>query len=105
MSGRPTASLAAGFGAFLTWGLLPIFFKAMAEAQPIEIVAHRIVWAALLIAAFVGALRQVKAEHGLAGEVGVAEVARFPGAFEAADQAMYEQKRQRAGQHTQIAIE
>lgn len=35
-----------------------------------------------LIAAFVGALRQVKAEHGLAGEVGVAEVARFPGAFE-----------------------
>ena len=46
-------SLAAGFGAFLTWGLIPIFFKAMAEVPPPEIVAHRVVWAALLIAVFV----------------------------------------------------
>ena len=54
----PTASLAAGLGAFLIWGLIPIFFKAMAEVPPAEIVAHRIVWAALLIAAFVWAMGQ-----------------------------------------------
>lgn len=46
-------SLAAGFGAFLSWGLIPIFFKGLAEVPPVEIVAHRIVWATLLIAIFV----------------------------------------------------
>ncbi len=35
-----------------------------------------------VIAGAVAALREARAEHGLAGEVGVAEVARFPGAFE-----------------------
>jgi chloramphenicol-sensitive protein RarD len=61
----PTASLAAGFGAFLIWGLIPIFFKAMAEVPPVEIVAHRIVWAALLIAAFVWAAGQGDRTMGL----------------------------------------
>lgn len=35
-----------------------------------------------LIAGLVRALREAKQEHGLAGDVGIAEVARFPGAFE-----------------------
>jgi len=35
-----------------------------------------------VIAGAVAALRQARAEHALAGDVGVAEVARFPGAFE-----------------------
>lgn len=35
-----------------------------------------------LIAALVSALRQAQAEHGLAGEVRLSDVARFPGAFE-----------------------
>ncbi len=58
MSGPTRTALAAGLGAFLTWGLLPIYFKAMAEAGAIEIVAHRIVWAALLIAIFVWVMGQ-----------------------------------------------
>lgn len=80
----PTTALAAGLGAFLTWGLLPIFFKAMAEAQPVEIVAHRIVWAALLIAAFVwatgqgartmGVLARPRLLLGLAGSAGLLAV-------------------------------
>lgn len=37
---------------------------------------------ARVIAGAVAALRQARSEHGLAGEVGVAELARFPGAFE-----------------------
>jgi uncharacterized protein (TIGR00255 family) len=35
-----------------------------------------------LIAGFVRALREAQAEHGLAGEVRLSDVARFPGAFE-----------------------
>lgn len=35
-----------------------------------------------VIAGAVAALRQARAEHGLSGDVGVAEIARFPGAFE-----------------------
>lgn len=58
MSGPTRTALAAGLGAFLTWGLLPIYFKAMAAAWPAEIVAHRIVWAAVLIAVFVWATGQ-----------------------------------------------
>jgi len=53
VNGSTRTALAAGLGAFVTWGLLPIYFKAMAEALPSEIVAHRIVWAALLFAGFV----------------------------------------------------
>lgn len=56
--GDTAAAVAAGLGAFLIWGLIPIFFKAMAEVPPAEIVAHRFVWAALLIAAFVWATGQ-----------------------------------------------
>jgi len=40
---------ACALGAFLTWGVLPIYFKAIAAAPPLEIVAHRIVWSALLL--------------------------------------------------------
>lgn len=40
-----------------------------------------------LIAGLVSALREVKALHGLAGEVSLAEVARFPGAFEVVEEA------------------
>ncbi len=53
-----TTSLAAGFVTFLAWGLIPIFFKELAEAPPVEIVAHRVVWATLLIAIFVWATGQ-----------------------------------------------
>lgn len=47
----------------------------------------RVVAARDLIAEVVRALREVKAEHGLAGDVSIAEVARFPGAFEVVEEA------------------
>jgi uncharacterized protein (TIGR00255 family) len=40
------------------------------------------------VPALVAALRAVQREHGLAGEVGVSDVARFPGALEVADDAV-----------------
>jgi chloramphenicol-sensitive protein RarD len=31
--------------AFLIWGLGPIYWKALAEVPPLEIIAHWVVWA------------------------------------------------------------
>lgn len=31
-------------GAYLWWGLIPIYFKQVAEVSPAEIIVHRIVW-------------------------------------------------------------
>jgi chloramphenicol-sensitive protein RarD len=33
-----------GLAAYGLWGVLPIYFKALADVAPIDIVAHRIIW-------------------------------------------------------------
>jgi chloramphenicol-sensitive protein RarD len=47
----------AGIGAYVIWGLVPIFFKQMATVPAVEIIAHRVVWAMLLMTALLGAGR------------------------------------------------
>ena len=52
-----------GASAFLIWGLIPILFKQIAYVPALEILAHRIVWAAVLmalLAAAVGGNRRVR---------------------------------------------
>ncbi|WP_426593067.1 EamA family transporter RarD [Cellulomonas sp. McL0617] len=49
---RPPGSLdgrglAAGVGAYVLWGVLPLYFPLLAPATPVEIVAHRVVWSLL----------------------------------------------------------
>jgi chloramphenicol-sensitive protein RarD len=44
----------AGLAAYLIWGLVPVFFKRIAEVPADEIIAHRVVWAMLLMTAAVG---------------------------------------------------
>ena len=44
----------AGISAYVIWGLVPIFFKQMAEVPAVEIIAHRVVWAMLLMTALLG---------------------------------------------------
>ncbi len=44
----------AGIAAYLIWGLVPIFFKQIAEVPAVEIIAHRVVWAMLLMTALIG---------------------------------------------------
>ena len=39
----------AGFAAFLLWGLLPFYWKWLAGVPALEILAHRILWSALLM--------------------------------------------------------
>ena len=45
--------LLLGLGAYLMWGFLPIYFKALSAVGATEIVAHRIVWSLLFLAALV----------------------------------------------------
>jgi chloramphenicol-sensitive protein RarD len=42
-------ALAAGLSGYLIWGVSPLFFQAIAFANPLEIVLHRIVWAVPLL--------------------------------------------------------
>jgi chloramphenicol-sensitive protein RarD len=45
------AGLLAGGAAYGLWGLFPIYFKALASVPPLEILAHRVTWALLLLLA------------------------------------------------------
>ncbi len=40
--------LFAALGAFTIWGLLPIYWKTVSQAVPIEILSHRITWSTLV---------------------------------------------------------
>ena len=44
------AGILFGLGAYLWWGAIPIFFKALAAVGPTAVVAHRILWSLGLLA-------------------------------------------------------
>ena len=47
------AGLACALGAYLIWGLSPVYFKALAAVPPPEILSHRVAWSVALLAAAV----------------------------------------------------
>ena len=47
----------AALAAFVTWGLAPLYFRALGSVPPFEIVAHRVLWSALLLALMLATLR------------------------------------------------
>jgi chloramphenicol-sensitive protein RarD len=51
---RPSAAtgLAAALGAFLIWGLFPLYLKPLSSVPAMQILAHRIVWCCLLVFAW-----------------------------------------------------
>lgn len=52
------AGLGLGLGAYLLWGLLPLYFPLLQPAGPVEIVAHRIVWSLVFCALLLTVTRQ-----------------------------------------------
>jgi len=40
-----------GVGAYTLWGVLPAYFKLLTHVDPVELVAHRILWSLLFLAA------------------------------------------------------
>jgi chloramphenicol-sensitive protein RarD len=55
---RTRAGLLLGLGAYLIWGVLPLYFKLLDRLQPGEIVAHRVLWSLLFLAALAGIWRR-----------------------------------------------
>ena len=55
MAARPAPAadvrngLAAGFGAYLIWGLLPLYLKRLVGLPAADVLAHRIVWSLLVM--------------------------------------------------------
>ena len=47
---RTRAGLMLGVGAYLIWGLMPLYFRLIAQVPAAEIVAHRVVWSLLFLA-------------------------------------------------------
>ena len=59
----PASGLLHGAAAYTIWGFLPIYFKIIEAARPMEILGHRILWSLLLmmiILAVTGALREFR---------------------------------------------
>ena len=50
--------VALGVAAYLTWGFLPIYLKALAVVPAPQVLAHRILWSLLLVAAVVAVMRR-----------------------------------------------
>ena len=51
--GNRRAGLWFGLGAYLLWGVLPLYFKLLKDVSPTEIVAHRILWSLVFLALLV----------------------------------------------------
>jgi chloramphenicol-sensitive protein RarD len=58
----------AALAAFSIWGLAPLYFKAVGSVPPTEIVAHRILWSLLLLAALLAFWRGFDGLRRLRGQ-------------------------------------
>ena len=55
------SGLLFAFAAFGAWGFFPIYFKALRDVDPFEILAHRVLWSVPLLALLVAARRDGRA--------------------------------------------
>ncbi|MEH3048641.1 EamA family transporter RarD [Sphingomonas adhaesiva] len=53
--------LILGIGAYTIWGLLPLYLRLLHGVPALQVLAHRVVWSVLLLAAIVVAVRRVGA--------------------------------------------
>ena len=56
MSERATSKrlgVACGVGAYVIWGMVPLYFKQIASVPPLAILAHRVVWSVVFLAILV----------------------------------------------------
>jgi chloramphenicol-sensitive protein RarD len=57
-STRPNSGILLGIGAYVVWGLLPLYFKLLGTVPATQILAHRILWSVLLLAVIVLLLKR-----------------------------------------------
>ena len=65
-STRPNTGILLGIGAYVIWGLLPLYLKLLHAVPATQILAHRILWSVLLLAAIVLPLKRAGAIRGAA---------------------------------------
>ncbi len=53
--------LAYGFAAYGSWGVFPIYLKAVASASVFEILSHRVVWALAMLLVVIGVRGEMRA--------------------------------------------
>ena len=61
------SGLLYGFAAYGLWGVFPAFFNLLAPAGAPEVLAHRIVWTVLLMAALLVAIRRTRDLRAITG--------------------------------------
>ena len=49
---------AYGAGAYLIWGLFPLYWPLLEPAGPVEVLAHRVLWSLLVVAVLLAVLRR-----------------------------------------------
>ena len=60
-----TLGTLAALAAYGLWGLLPVYWKLLSSVEPIQILAHRIVWALLFALVLLAATRKLPELAGL----------------------------------------
>jgi chloramphenicol-sensitive protein RarD len=60
VNGIGKGGLALAVGAYVMWGALPLYFYLLRSVPALQILAHRVLWSVLLLAAIVVALRRVR---------------------------------------------
>lgn len=55
---RARVGVAYGTAAYLSWGVLPLYFKAVQAVPPLEVLAHRIVWSLVFLLVLTGMRRR-----------------------------------------------
>ncbi len=58
MSGEARAGVAFAAGAFLVWGFSPVYWKLLKPVPAVELLAHRIVWALVVVAVWMTVRRR-----------------------------------------------
>ena len=49
MKSLPTRGILSALGAYLLWGMLPIYWKLLKQASALEILSHRVLWSLLFL--------------------------------------------------------
>jgi chloramphenicol-sensitive protein RarD len=65
------AGLGAAIGAFLIWGLIPAYLRALQVVEPGQVLSHRIVWCAVFVLAWLGLRRELGAVRAAFANRGV----------------------------------
>lgn len=58
---RHRNGLLYGLGAYGLWGVMPVYFKLLAEVGPVDIVAHRVMWSVPFLLILLAITRQWRA--------------------------------------------